>query len=65
VVTLATSPRQHRRQRLTPVVEILRKLPFLGEEKGHHEAGHEHQDQPGTAGQSGHAPEAAPESTPH
>ncbi|CAN5429443.1 hypothetical protein BH20VER3_BH20VER3_03350 [soil metagenome] len=35
-------PPEIARQRLTPIAEALRKLPFIGEEKGRHGGGHKH-----------------------
>ncbi len=40
-------PREMARARLTPVAEALRKLPFIGEEKGHHGGGHKHGEKSG------------------
>lgn len=47
-------PQAVARQRLTAVAETLRKLPFFGPEKGHHEGGHKHSESAAPAGDSRH-----------
>lgn len=51
-------PKAEAQERLTPVAEVLRKLPFIGAEKGHHEGGHQHGV---TAGHAENQSEAQPQ----